>query len=455
MKMADDDRSGARSNQRACIPTIDETHDAERRSFVASANGHRDFPLQNLPLGMFSPPGGRPRAGVAIGDAILDLAAAWQAGLFAGEAAIAAQAAGGPVLNDLMACGAGPRKALRGRLCELLEEASPARAQMQAMLREASACTMHLPASVGDYTDFYAGIHHATNVGRQFRPDNPLLPNYKYLPLGYHGRSSSIRVSGAPIRRPRGQHKPASDAMPSFGPSRNLDYELELGIWIGPGNAPGEPIPIGRARDHVAGFCLLNDWSARDIQAWEYQPLGPFLAKNFATTISPWVITPEALAPFRRSQPPRAAGDPAPMEYLLDASDQEVGAIDLELEVLLVTEGVRTRQLPPHRLSLGSSKDLYWTVAQLVAHHASGGCNLNAGDLLGSGTISGPAPGSFGSLLEISEGGRKPLVLASGESRRFLEDGDEVIMRARAHREGYAPIGFGECRGRVLAASGG
>jgi fumarylacetoacetase len=326
---------------------------------------------------------------------------------------------------------------------------------MQAMLHAASTCSMHLPAGIGDYTDFYAGIHHATNVGRQFRPDNPLLPNYKYLPIGYHGRSSSIRVSGAPIRRPRGQRKPASDAVPSFGPSRNLDYELELGIWVGPGNAPGEPIPIGSASEHIAGFCLLNDWSARDIQAWEYQPLGPFLAKNFATTISPWVITPEALAPFRRSQPPRAAGDPAPMEYLLDATDQQVGALDLELEVLLVTEGLRARQLPPHRLSVGSTRDLYWTVAQLLAHHASGGCNLNAGDLLGSGTISGPAPGSFGSLLEISEGGRKPLALSSGESRRFLEDGDEVIMRGRAQRDGYASIGFGECQGSVLAASGG
>jgi fumarylacetoacetase len=434
---------------------IDETHDAKRRSFVASANGHPDFPLQNLPFGMFSPPGGGPRAGVAIGDAILDLLAAQQAGLFTGEAALAAQAAGGRALNDLMACGTGPRGALRGRLCELLDEDSPARPQMTAMLHQASTCTMHLPAAIGDYTDFYAGIHHATNVGRQFRPDNPLLPNYKYLPIGYHGRSSSIRVSGTPVRRPHGQRKPATEAVPSFGPSRNLDYELELGIWIGPGNEPGKPIPINRASDHIAGFCLLNDWSARDIQAWEYVPLGPFLAKNFATTISPWVITPEALAPFRRSQPPRPAGDPAPMEDLLDAADQERGALAIELEVLLVTEGLRTGHLPPHRLSIGSTAELYWTVAQLVAHHASGGCNLNSGDLFGSGTISGPAPGSFGSLLEITEGGRKPLALASGESRRFLEDGDEVIMRARARRDGYASIGFGECRGSILAASDG
>jgi fumarylacetoacetase len=428
---------------------LDATHDQHRRSFVASANGHLDFPLQNLPFGVFSPRSEAPRVGVAIGDQILDLAAVERAGLLAGEAAAAAQAARGPTLNSLMALGAPPRRALRAHLSELLDDASPARAQVQAMLHEGAACTMHVPATIGDYTDFYAGIHHATNVGKLLRPDNPLMPNYKYLPIGYHGRSSSIRVSGTPVRRPRGQRKPATEAVPSFGPSRNLDYELELGIWIGPGNALGEPVPIGQASDHIAGFCLLNDWSARDIQGWEYQPLGPFLAKNFATTISPWVITPEALAPFRQSQTPRGDGDPAPMDYLLDAKDQELGAIDLELEVLLLTEGMRSQNLPPHHLASSNARHLYWTVAQLVAHHTCGGCNLNPGDLFGSGTISGPTPGSFGSLLEMTEGGRKPVALPSGESRRFLEDGDEVVIRARAVRDGFAPIGLGECRGRI------
>ncbi len=432
---------------------IDITHDADRRSFVASANGHPDFPLQNLPLGIFGPPGAEPRAGVAIGDLILDLVAAKEAGLFAAAAAPAAEAVAGTSLNEFMNCAALARKALRARLSELLDESSQARPQLETMLHDARACTMHLPAVIGDYTDFYAGINHATNVGRQFRPDNPLLPNYKYVPIGYHGRSSSIRASGGLVRRPRGQRKPASEAAPSFGLSRNLDYELELGIWIGPGNKPGEAIPIASAGERIAGFCLLNDWSARDIQAWEYQPLGPFLSKSFATTISPWVITPEALAPFRRAQRARAEGDPPPMDYLLDATDQSRGALDLELEVLLLTEGLRSKQLPPQRLSIGHSTDLYWTVAQLVTHHASGGCNLNAGDLFGSGTISGSAPGSFGSLLEITEGGRKPLTLASGEQRRFLEDGDEVIMRARAYRDGFAAIGFGECRGRIAPAA--
>ncbi len=430
----------------------DATHDMGRRSFVASANGHPDFPLQNLPFGVFSPPGEEPRVGVAIGDSILDLAAGDRAGLFAGAARAAAEAVHGRSLNDLMALGAGPRQALRGRLSELLGDNCPARAQVQAILHESAACTMHLPATIGDYTDFYAGIHHATNVGKLLRPDNPLLPNYKYLPIGYHGRSSSIRVSGTPVRRPQGQRKPATEAVPSFGPSRNLDFELELGIWIGPGNALGEPVPIERASDHIAGFCLLNDWSARDIQAWEYQPLGPFLAKSFATTISPWVITPEALAPFRQAQAPRADGDPAPMDYLRDANDRELGAIDLGLEVLLLTEGMRGKNLSPHRLSDSNVRHLYWTVAQLVAHHTCGGCNLNPGDLFGSGTISGPAPGSFGSLLEITEGGRKPVELPSGETRRFLEDGDDVIIRARAHRDGFASIGLGECRGRIQPA---
>jgi fumarylacetoacetase len=315
-----------------------------------------------------------------------------------------------------------------------------------------SECRMHLAAEVGDYTDFYAGIHHALNVGRQFRPDHPLLPNYKYVPIGYHGRSSSIGVSGQPVRRPSGQRKGQADDAPTFGPTRRLDFELELGVWIGPGNDLGTPIPIADAAAHVAGYCLLNDWSARDIQAWEYQPLGPFLAKNFATSVSPWIVTPEALAPFRCALPPREPGDPEPLTYLLDPQDQLEGGLDVELEVLLYTPCLRERGLPAHRLSLSHTRHLYWTVGQLVAHHSSNGCNLRPGDLFGSGTISTPTPEGFGSLLEITEGGKRPIALASGSTRTFLEDGDEVIMRARARRDGAASIGFGEVRGTVLPA---
>ena len=431
---------------------IDETHDPARQSFVKSANGHPDFPIQNLPFGIFSTTEGEPRGGVAIGDHVLDLAAAVERGLFVGEATRAAQAASGPTLNPFLALGGGARRALRKRLSELLTLGSPEQPKVEPLLRAADACTLHLPARVGDYTDFYVGIHHATNVGKQFRPDNPLLPNYKHVPIGYHGRASSICPSGVAVRRPNGQRKAPDADAPSFGPSQRLDYELELGIWIGPGNRLGEPIPIGGAGGRIAGYCLLNDWSARDIQAWEYQPLGPFLSKNFATTISAWMITPEAIAPFRTAQPARPPGDPTPLPYLLDEKDQREGALDLELEVLLLTAGMRQKGLPPQRVAVSNTRHMYWTVAQLVAHHASGGCGLAAGDLFGSGTISGPAPGSFGSLLETTEGGRKPLALPSGESRRFLEDGDEVIMRAHARRDDFATIGFGECRAAVRAA---
>jgi fumarylacetoacetase len=433
---------------------LDSTHAPGRRSWVASANGHADFPIQNLPLGVFAPAGdAQPRGGIAIGDAILDLAAASRAGLFAGPAAIAAEAAGERSLNAFFALGAGPRTALRARLSALLADGAVERSVVEPLLRPADACTMHVPAAIGDYTDFYAGIHHALNVGRQFRPDNPLLPNYKYVPIGYHGRSSSIVVSGTPVRRPSGQRKPPAEATPTFGPCRSLDFELELGIWIGPGNDLGTPIAIADAPHHIAGFCLLNDWSARDIQGWEYQPLGPFLAKNFATTISPWVITPEALAPFRIAQAPRPDGDPAPLPYLLDAGDQQAGALDLELEVWLQTPDAARRGRPPQRLSRSSTRHLYWTVAQLVAHHSSNGCNLRPGDLFGSGTISAPTPDGFGSLLEITEGGRAPIELPGGERRTFLEDGDEVIVRARAHRDGAVSIGLGDVRGTVRPAA--
>jgi fumarylacetoacetase len=431
---------------------LDATHNPRLRSWVASADGHSDFPIQNLPFGVFSPLGADPRAGVAIGDAILDLAAA--AGLLSDEARRAAAAAveAGPTLNGLLRLGVGPRRALRAGLSQLLAHGSPERGKVEPLLHRAADCTMHLPAAIGDYTDFYVGIHHATTVGKLFRPDNALLPNYKWVPIGYHGRASTIRASGVPVRRPNGQRKRPEEAEPSFGPCRNLDYELELGIWIGQGNAQGEPIPIGHAADHVAGYCLLNDWSARDVQAWEYQPLGPFLSKNFHTTISAWVVTPEALEPFRTAQPPRPEGDPAPLPYLWDEADQRRGAFEIELEVLLLTQRMRAAGREPYRLSLGSTRHMYWTMAQMVAHHTSSGCGLAAGDLLGSGTISAPTPDGFGSLLEISRGGKEPLVLPEGETRAFLEDGDEVILRAGARREGAVPIGFGECRALVLPA---
>jgi fumarylacetoacetase len=431
---------------------IDATHEPGRRSWVASADGHPDFPIQNLPLGMFSPPGGTPRAGVAIGDEILDLAAATAAGLLAGEAGRAvAVASSGPALNGLLALGAA-RRAVRARLAELLAAGAAERAATEPLLHRAADCALHLPAVIGDYTDFYAGIHHATNVGKLFRPDNPLLPNYKWVPIGYHGRASTVMPSGVPVRRPSGQRKRPDEAEPTFGPCRNLDCELELGVWIGPGNAMGTPIPIGDAGEHVAGYCLLNDWSARDVQAWEYQPLGPFLAKSFATTVSPWVVSPEALAPFRTAQPARPEGDPVPLGYLLDEADQRTGALEIELEVLLLTERMRAAGSPPHRLSIGSTRHIYWTVAQMVAHHTSNGCSLRPGDLLGSGTISAPERDGYGSLLEITRGGKEPVTLPDGETRSFLEDGDEIFLRARARREGAAPIGFGECRAVVVPA---
>jgi len=428
---------------------IDHTHDPALQSWVPSANGHADFPIQNLPLGIFGPLAGAPRGGIAIGDMILDLRAVHGEGLLDEEAQAAVHACIGPSLNSFLALGAAPRRALRDAISALLQEGSDERPHL---LHRAADCIVYLPAHVGDYTDFYAGIHHAAAVGKLFRPDAPLPPNYKWVPIGYHGRASSLRPSGAEVRRPNGQRKPAAEAVPTFGPSRNLDYEVELGIWVGQGNALGTAIPIADAAERIAGFCLLNDWSARDIQGWEYQPLGPFLAKSFSTTISPWIVTPEALAPFRAPQPPRPESDPAPLPYLHDAADQASGALDLELEVLLITAQMRNQGLAPHRLSIGSSLALYWTPAQLLTHHASGGCNLNPGDLFGTGTISAPTSDGCGSLLEITQGGRAPITLPSGEERRFLEDGDEVILCARAKRPGAASIGFGPCRGIVAAA---
>lgn len=423
-----------------------ETHDPATRSWVEGADGHPVFPVQNLPLGIFSTDGAGPRPGTAIGDHILDLAAL--AGLLPAEVRPALRQ---PMLNPLFALPPSARTALRKAVFRLLTDPAH-RDDVAPALYQASSCAMHLPAAIGDYTDFYVGIHHATHVGRLFRPDNPLLPNYKWVPIGYHGRASSIRISGEPVRRPRGQSKAPDTETPSFGPSRRLDYELELGVWIGSGNPLGTPIPISQASAHVAGLCLLNDWSARDFQAWEYQPLGPFLAKNFHSTISPWVITADALAPFRRAQPPRPAGDPAPLDYLHDPADQARGAFAIELEVLIATAAMREQGLAPVCLSRGPATNMYWTVAQIVTHHASNGCNLNPGDLLGSGTISGPAETEFGSLLELSRGGQRPIALPTGETRCFVEDGDELTISATACADGAVPIGFGPCTARILPA---
>jgi fumarylacetoacetase len=391
---------------------------------------------------------------VAIGDAIFDLKAGLEAGLFSGDAARASEAAAGATLNPLMALGAAPRVALRKRLSALLSADNPERAKIESpaarLLHDAADCTMHLPAAIGSYTDFFAGIHHARNGGMRRDPNNPLSPNYKYVPVAYHSRASSVRPSGVAIRRPSGQRKLPSEDAPSYGPCRKLDYELELAVWVGPGNALGEPIPIAKAGDHLFGLGLFNDWSARDIQQWESQPLGPFLGKSFGSTVSPWIVTTEALAPFRVAQPPRPAGDPRPLPHLWDDADQRDGAFDIALEALLMTEGLRAKGLPPHRMSESNTTDLYWTVAQMIAHHACNGCNLAPGDLFGSGTISGPTPEGYGSLMELSADGTRTITLASGETRTFVENGDEVIFRAHCRKPGRVPIGFGECRARIV-----
>lgn len=427
---------------------LDHTHHAEARSWVEDANGHPDFPVQNLPLGIFDPGDGLPpRGGMAIGDHILDLGAA--AALMSGEAHQAAAAADAPHLNALLGMGRNAHRALRHAIFTLLTDTAHA-ATVTPMLHARQQCRMHLPVAVFNYTDFYTGIHHAENVGRLFRPDNPLLPNYKYVPIGYHGRSSSVRVSGEEVRRPWGQTRAPDAATPELGPTRRLDYELEMAIWVGRGNALGAPIPIGEAASHIAGLSLLNDWSARDVQAWEYQPLGPFLSKNFHTSVSPWIVTADALEPYRRPQTPRPDGDPLPLSYLTDAADQAAGAYDVVMEVSLRTAAMRTHDLAPHRLSRGNMTDMYWTAAQLITHHSVNGCNLCAGDLLGTGTLSGAQWESFGSLLELSYGGKHPILLPGGEKRTFLEDGDELIMTASAEAEGHVRIGFGECRGMVV-----
>ena len=428
---------------------MDETHDPSLLSWVGGAEPGSDFPVQNLPLGIFSEAKGLRRPGVAIGDYILDLAGVadlldedWRDDL--------AQ----PVLNAWLARGTSDHRALRHRLSELLCD-DRYRDDIEPSLIGQSEVRLHVPCLIGDYTDFYVGIHHATNVGKQFRPDNPLLPNYKYVPIGYHGRASSVRASGEPVIRPCGQRKPPDADAPDYGPSRRLDYELELGIWIGRGNELGQPIPIGEAADHIAGYCLLNDWSARDLQAWEYQPLGPFLAKNFLTSVSPWIVSADALAPFRTAVPRRPEGDPQPLPYLDDPTDRESGALAIQLEVTLSTEQLRKQGIAPHVLSRGSADAaMYWSAVQIVAHHSSNGCNLQPGDLIGTGTLSTERDDGLGSLLEISRGGKQPVELPSGETRSFLEDGDEVTLRAWCEREGAVRIGLCECVGRVVPTAG-
>ncbi|MXO93831.1 fumarylacetoacetase [Erythrobacter arachoides] len=423
----------------------DFTHDPAAECWVSGAQGHATFPVQNLPLGIFSVGDGPRRAGMAIGDHVLDVPAV--APLLGEDAQAAARLADAPTLNALAAAGPHPMRALRCAVFNLLTN-EPNRPDVEPHLYPAADCTLHVPFAVGDYTDFYTGIHHATNIGSLFRPDNPLLPNYKYVPIGYHGRSSSIRVSPTQVKRPSGQTKAPDADAPAFGPSKRLDYELEMAIWIGEGNALGEPIPVGEAECHIAGISILNDWSARDIQAWEYQPLGPFLAKNFHSTVSPWVVTLDALAPFRVAQPARPEGDPAPMDYL--AHDVSAAAFGITMEVYISTSRMREAGDEPHRLSSGPMSAMYWTAAQLVAHHSVGGCNMQAGDLLGTGTLTSGEAGGEGSLIELSQGGKAPITLPNGETRTFLEDGDEVIMTAFAEREGFARIGLGECRATIV-----
>ena len=437
---------------------MNETHDPARTSWVASAQGNTDFPIQNLPFGVFRWAGSQQRGavGVAIGDQILDLGAALELTGWPGIARRAAEACREPSLNPLMGLGREASSALRREVSALLASDSPILRKEprlgERILVPMSEAELLLPAEVGDYSDFYASIHHATNVGSMFRPDNPLLPNYKWVPIGYHGRASSIVVSGAPVQRPRGQIKDPNAESPVFGPSRALDYEMEIGCFVGPGNSLGAPVSIGQAEEHLFGLCLVNDWSARDIQTWEYQPLGPFMSKNFATSISPWVVTFEGLEPYRVAAFERPPGDPAPLPYLDSTPNRQRGGVDVTVEALLSTARMRDAGLAPQRLSRARMADLYWTPAQMLTHHASNGCNLRSGDLFASGTISGPAKDSRGCLLELTWRGAESIALPTGETRKFLEDGDEVIMRAWCERPGAARIGFGECRGIVLPA---
>lgn len=451
---------------------LDETHDPLRRSWVESAQDpSSDFPIQNLPFGVFVPQRGTrngtvdgsvdergveatwPRVGIAIGREILDVAAAVELGLLEG---VAAEACDAPDLNGLLSLDAkawtGLRRQVSALLAEGTELAQRAQVERDRILVAQDSVTLIMPIEIGDYTDFYASVHHATNVGSLFRPDQPLLPNYKWIPIGYHGRASSVVVSGTPVQRPKGQRKAPDADAPTWGPSRLMDYELEVGAVVGNGNPLGSSIPMAEAEQHLFGLCLLNDWSARDLQAWEYQPLGPFLAKSFASTISPWIVTRDALAPYRAPAFKRAAGDPEPLPYLMSGPDQHAGGFDVHLEVSLRTEAMRAQGEAPATISRGNLRDLYWTLAQMLTHHASNGCNLRPGDLLGSGTVSGDTPESRGCLLERTWRGAEPLHLSNGEVRTFLEDGDEVFLTGWCEAPGRPRIGFGVCAGQVWSA---
>jgi fumarylacetoacetase len=435
---------------------INETHDPSLKSWVESANDpNTDFPIQNLPFCYYHGPEMYGRFGIRIGDSILDLVRCQEDSLFESIEDLDIPFR----LNDeyraesLLSEPSEDFSTFRSRLSRILrEDAEPRDKEIASRhLRPFSEIPLDVP-EIGDYTDFYCSIYHATNVGSMFRPDNPLLPNYKYVPIGYHGRASSIVISGTDIKRPKGQNRTDQEAPPVFIPCKSLDYEMEVGFFVGQGNELGTSIPIGEAEKHIFGLCLVNDWSARDIQAWEYQPLGPFLAKNFATTISPFVVTMEALAPFRTKAFERDPGDPAPLDYLADENNEKFGGIDINLEVFIQTEKMRNENIEPFMLSRSNMKDLYWTIGQMLTHHASGGCNLQTGDLIATGTISGKEKSERGSMLELSWRGTEPIELPSGETRRFLEDGDEIIMKGYCEREGFRRIGFGECRGRILPA---
>jgi fumarylacetoacetase len=432
---------------------LEATFDPALRSWVESANDVAcDFPIQNLPFGVVRAKNqSRGELGVAIGDHVLRLAACVRADLLQGlPPGVPEILETASTLNPLMALGRGVSAALRSQLAELLRHGNAGAASRAGeLLVSRKDVEVLLPAQIGDYSDFYASLHHATNVGSMFRPDNPLLPNYKFVPIGYHGRASSIVASGTAVRRPSGQTRDDPNAPPTFGPSRRLDYEMELGAFIGTGNVPGDPIPLANAEEHLWGVCLVNDWSARDIQTWEYQPLGPFLSKSFATTISPWVVTLDALTPFRVPATPRPSDDPAPLPYLSDAGDRERGGIDLTLEVWLRSPRMREKGTGAMLVSRGSFRDMYWTLGQMVTHHASNGCNLRPGDLIASGTVSGPTREARGCLLERTQRGKEPLELPTGEQRAFLADGDEVTMRGYAERDGFRRIGLGECVGTV------
>jgi fumarylacetoacetase len=433
---------------------LNETHDPALRSWVASANlPASDFPIQNLPYAVFRRKGSAEafRGGVAIGDQILDLAAAAGSGVFSGDAALALEAGAQDKLNALMALGAGKWRALRLALSRALREGASEQARLEACLVPQAQAEYDVPARIGDYTDFYTSVHHATNIGKQFRPDNPLLPNYKWVPIGYHGRASSIGISGRAFPRPVGQTMPPGATEPTFGPCQRLDIELELGIFVGTGNSQGERIAMNEAEEHVFGICLLNDWSARDIQAWEYQPLGPFLSKNFATTISPWIVTLEALAPYRLPFE-RPAGEPQPLPYLDSEDNRRAGAFDIQLQVGIQTPAMRKAGQGDATICRTSYRHAYWTVAQMVAHHTVNGCNLQPGDLFGSGTLSGPTLDQAGALVELTVGGKQPLQLPNGEARTYLQDEDAIVLRGWCEKAGAARIGFGECWGTVLPA---